>query len=116
MGVVWCRTQAHGCWADLANWTMLTGELSKSLSWLRRPRTPHDPSRVLVDLTIAVADLTYLPHGMGWVYAASSMSTPEWSRVGSWALPGARSWRWRAGTAHGKPWSCPGWYTTPAAA
>jgi hypothetical protein len=42
--------------ADLTDRTMLTGELSDGLSGLRRPRTRHDPGRVLVDLAIAVAD------------------------------------------------------------
>jgi hypothetical protein len=42
--------------ADLADATTLTAELSQALAGLRRPRTRHDPGRVLVDLAVAVAD------------------------------------------------------------
>ena len=42
--------------ADVADWTTLTGELSDALAGLRRPRSRHDPARVLVDLAVAVAD------------------------------------------------------------
>jgi len=40
----------------LADRTTLTGELSEALAGLHRPRTRHDPGRVLVDLAVAVAD------------------------------------------------------------
>jgi Transposase DDE domain group 1 len=42
--------------ADLADRTTLTGEVSGALEQLTRPRTVHDPGRVLVDLAVAVAD------------------------------------------------------------
>jgi hypothetical protein len=42
--------------ADLAERTTLTGELTGVLGHLARPRTVHDPGRVLVDLAVAVAD------------------------------------------------------------
>jgi hypothetical protein len=42
--------------ADLADRTTLTGELTDVLGRLTRPRTAHDPGRVLVDLAVAVAD------------------------------------------------------------
>jgi hypothetical protein len=42
--------------ADLADATTLTNELSQVLAGLRRPRTRHDPGRVLVDLAVAIAD------------------------------------------------------------
>jgi hypothetical protein len=42
--------------ADVADRTTLTGELSEVLGGLRRPRTRHDPGRVLIDLAVAVAD------------------------------------------------------------
>ncbi len=42
--------------ADVADRTTLTGQLSEALDGLRRPRTVHDPGRVLVDLAVAVAD------------------------------------------------------------
>jgi hypothetical protein len=41
---------------DLAEATTLTSELSQALAGLRRPRTRHDPGRVLVDLAVAIAD------------------------------------------------------------
>jgi hypothetical protein len=41
---------------ELADATTLTGELSQVLAGLRRPRTRHDPGRVLVDLAVAIAD------------------------------------------------------------
>ena len=41
---------------DLAERTTLTGELTGALGRLTRPRTVHDPGRVLVDLAVAVAD------------------------------------------------------------
>lgn len=34
----------------------LTGQLSEALAPLARPRTVHDPGRVLADLAVAVAD------------------------------------------------------------
>ena len=42
--------------ADLADATTLTSELSDVLAGLRRPRTRHDPGRVLTDLAVAIAD------------------------------------------------------------
>jgi hypothetical protein len=42
--------------ADLADRTTLTGELSRTLAGLARPRAVHDPGRVLVDVAVAVAD------------------------------------------------------------
>ena len=42
--------------ADFADRTTLTGELSQALAGLRRPRTRHDPGRVLVDVAVALAD------------------------------------------------------------
>ena len=42
--------------ADLADSTTLTGEVSQVLAGLSRPRTRHDPGRVLVDLAVAIAD------------------------------------------------------------
>ncbi|WP_434056939.1 IS1380 family transposase [Pseudonocardia lacus] len=42
--------------ADLADATTLTSELSEVLVGLRRPRTRHDPGRVLTDLAVAIAD------------------------------------------------------------
>jgi hypothetical protein len=42
--------------ADLADVTTLTAELSTTLDALRRPRSRHDPGRVLVDLAVAIAD------------------------------------------------------------
>jgi hypothetical protein len=42
--------------ADLADRTTLTGQLTDALRRLTRPRTAHDPGRVLVDLAVAVAD------------------------------------------------------------
>lgn len=42
--------------ADVADRTTLTGQLSDSLAGLRKPRSRHDPARVLVDLAVAVAD------------------------------------------------------------
>jgi hypothetical protein len=42
--------------ADVADRTTLTTELSQALSGLRKPRSRHDPGRVLVDLAVAVAD------------------------------------------------------------
>jgi Transposase DDE domain group 1 len=42
--------------ADLAERTTLTGGLIDTLGCLTRPRTAHDPGRVLVDLAVAVAD------------------------------------------------------------
>lgn len=42
--------------ADVADRTTLTGQLSDTLDRLRRPRTRHDPGRVLVDMAVAVAD------------------------------------------------------------
>ena len=42
--------------ADVADRTTLTAELAQVLSGLRRPRTRHDPGRVLVDMAVAVAD------------------------------------------------------------
>jgi hypothetical protein len=42
--------------ADLAERTTLSGELTDTLGCLTRPRTAHDPGRVLVDLAVAVAD------------------------------------------------------------
>jgi hypothetical protein len=42
--------------ADVADRTTLTGQLGEELVGLRRPRTRHDPGRVLVDMAVAVAD------------------------------------------------------------
>jgi hypothetical protein len=42
--------------ADLADRVTLIGQLSAVLARLGRPRTSHDPGRVLVDLAVAVAD------------------------------------------------------------
>ena len=42
--------------ADVADRTTLTGELGLALAVLRRPRTRHDPGRVLMDMAVAVAD------------------------------------------------------------
>jgi hypothetical protein len=42
--------------ADLADRTTLTGQLSQALDRVRRPRSRHDPGRVVVDLAVAVAD------------------------------------------------------------
>ena len=42
--------------ADVADRVTLTGEMSEVLDGLRRPRTRHDPGRVLVDMAVAVAD------------------------------------------------------------
>jgi hypothetical protein len=42
--------------ADLAERTTLTAELSAGLAALSRPRSQHDPGRVLVDLAVAVAE------------------------------------------------------------
>jgi hypothetical protein len=42
--------------ADLADRSTLTGQLSLALDGVRRPRSRHDPGRVLVDLAVAVAD------------------------------------------------------------
>jgi hypothetical protein len=42
--------------ADLADRTMLTGQLSTALAGLGRPRAVHGPGRVLADLAVAVAD------------------------------------------------------------
>jgi len=42
--------------ADVADRTILTGELSQALDGLRPSRARHDPGRVLVDLAVAVAD------------------------------------------------------------
>ena len=41
--------------ADPAERSTLTGELTDALGRLARPRTAHDPGRVLVDLAVAVA-------------------------------------------------------------
>lgn len=42
--------------ADVADTTTLTARLSQALNTLRKPRTRHDPGRVLVDMAVAVAD------------------------------------------------------------
>jgi hypothetical protein len=42
--------------ADVADRTTLTGELSTALDRLRKPRSRHDPGRVLVDLAVGVTD------------------------------------------------------------
>jgi hypothetical protein len=42
--------------ADVADRTTLTGQLSEVLVRLRRPRTRHDPGRVVVDMAVALAD------------------------------------------------------------
>ena len=42
--------------ADVADRACLTSELSAELGSLRRPRSRHDPARVLIDLAVAVAD------------------------------------------------------------
>jgi Transposase DDE domain group 1 len=42
--------------ADVADRTMLTGQLAEALELLRKPRARHDPGRVLVDMAVAVAD------------------------------------------------------------
>jgi hypothetical protein len=42
--------------ADVADRATLTGELSRALVGLLRPRTVHGPGRTLVDLAVAVAD------------------------------------------------------------
>jgi DDE family transposase len=42
--------------ADVADRTTLTSELSHALGGIKRPRTRHDPGRVLIDLAVAVAD------------------------------------------------------------
>jgi hypothetical protein len=42
--------------ADVADRTTVTGELSEVLAAVRRPRSRHDPGRVLVDMAVAVAD------------------------------------------------------------
>ncbi|MEU6700346.1 IS1380 family transposase, partial [Pseudonocardia sp. NPDC046786] len=42
--------------ADVADRTTLTGEVSQTLAGLRRPRTRHDPGRVLIDMAVALAD------------------------------------------------------------
>jgi DDE family transposase len=42
--------------ADVADRTTLTGELGEALAGLRKPRSRHDPGRVLVDMAVAIAD------------------------------------------------------------
>ena len=42
--------------ADVADRTTLTAELGEALAGLRKPRSRHDPGRVLVDMAVAVAD------------------------------------------------------------
>jgi len=42
--------------ADLADRTTLTAQLAEALAGLRKPRTRHDPGRVLVDMAAAVTD------------------------------------------------------------
>jgi len=42
--------------ADVADRTTLTAELGEALVGLRKPRSRHDPGRVLVDMAVAVAD------------------------------------------------------------
>ena len=42
--------------ADVADRACLTSELSAELGSSRRPRSRHDPARVLIDLAVAVAD------------------------------------------------------------
>ena len=42
--------------ADVADRTTLTAELTEVLAGLRKPRTRHDPGRMLVDMAVAVAD------------------------------------------------------------
>jgi hypothetical protein len=42
--------------ADVADRTTLTAQLAEGLAGLRKPRTRHDPGRVLVDMAVAVAD------------------------------------------------------------
>jgi hypothetical protein len=42
--------------ADVADRTTLSGELAQALGGLRRPRTRHDPGRVVVDMAVALAD------------------------------------------------------------
>ena len=42
--------------ADVADRTMLTAELAEALAGLGKPRTRHDPGRVVVDMAVAVAD------------------------------------------------------------
>jgi hypothetical protein len=42
--------------ADVADRTTLTAELSEALAGLRKPRSRHDPGRVLVDMAVAIAD------------------------------------------------------------
>lgn len=46
----------RGCWLTWRSGTTSTGQLSVGLAGLTRPRTAHDPGRVLVDLAVAVAD------------------------------------------------------------
>jgi hypothetical protein len=42
--------------ADLADRTTLTAQLGEALAGLRKPQARHDPGRVLVDMSVAVAD------------------------------------------------------------
>jgi hypothetical protein len=42
--------------ADLADRTTLTAQLGEALAGLCKPRSRHDPGRVLVDMAVAVAD------------------------------------------------------------
>jgi hypothetical protein len=42
--------------ADVADRTTLTGQLVEALAGLQKPRSRHDPGRVLVDMAVAVAD------------------------------------------------------------
>jgi hypothetical protein len=42
--------------ADVADRTTLTAELGEALVGLRKPRSRHDPGRVLVDMAVAIAD------------------------------------------------------------
>ena len=42
--------------ADVADRTTLTAELGEALAGLRKPRSRHDPGRVLVDMAVAIAD------------------------------------------------------------
>jgi hypothetical protein len=42
--------------ADVADRTTLTAELGEALVGLRKPRSRHDPGRVLVDMAVADGD------------------------------------------------------------